>query len=725
MADAFTSETYDALCAEAEESLSRGLVEQARELLLKAVSLIGTRPRARSLLADACMALGLWSEAREQLEVLTTLEITDSRNHYRLGQVLEELGDYDLARDNYRVVADSDPSNRNAAVAMARLAGKVSAGARQGQEEQPRHTPSALSMPDVQIYPDVPTAEDVFATTEDIDNLLRDIGVTPEAGRDSEGEVSALLSKVGIDLEPKKNPQSEPDAGKPGVEDLSEMLGTGNAPGGGLEALFNPGRQAAPGAPQAPAAPAAPMEPQEFSLDAIFGTSTGPSAEPAAPAPAPARAPGGTGTPVPAAPGPEVESLDALFGTAEAPEAAVEEAPEAPVQAAPAPPAQELTLEAVFGEPGVDGGPEVPPPAGPATPVPEPSIPEIGTVISVEEEVAGEAGPAEPVPEQVVPAPAVPEAVEAPEQRVEAILESVFTAEVEPQPVEPEVAEAEAPPAQPAAQEAEVPPAGAPEQRVEAVLESIFTGGVEPQPPEPAAVTEAEVPPAGAPEQRAESILESVFTAGVEPQPVEPEVAEAEAPPAAPAVQEAETAPAEPVPGGAPAPVAEGPAAAEYSVHKPGPDELVAVQLVSGELEIRMAFVVCMDARLTIREEGSRRLLGGSGMIFLGQGARVPVVVSLSPGCLVRSDRIALQDSSVRLEEGGVGGLPGLSRVVSGSGSAVLFAGGRSRETRTGEPVKARAGCLLFIEDGVEAVTDPSNPDFLVLRGGGRAVLAL
>ncbi|HRY61526.1 MAG TPA: hypothetical protein P5266_04955, partial [Candidatus Fermentibacter sp.] len=75
MADAFTSDTYNALCREAEDYLGRGLTEQARELLLKAVSLIGTRSRARSLLADACMALGLWSEAREQLEQLITLEL--------------------------------------------------------------------------------------------------------------------------------------------------------------------------------------------------------------------------------------------------------------------------------------------------------------------------------------------------------------------------------------------------------------------------------------------------------------------------------------------------------------------------------------------------------------------------------------------------------------------------------------------------------------------------
>ena len=75
MADAFTSETYNALCRDAEGYLARGLAEQARELLIKATSLIGTRPRARSLLADACMQLGLWGEAKGQLEALATLEV--------------------------------------------------------------------------------------------------------------------------------------------------------------------------------------------------------------------------------------------------------------------------------------------------------------------------------------------------------------------------------------------------------------------------------------------------------------------------------------------------------------------------------------------------------------------------------------------------------------------------------------------------------------------------
>lgn len=161
-------------------------------------------------------------------------------------------------------------------------------------------------------------------------------------------------------------------------------------------------------------------------------------------------------------------------------------------------------------------------------------------------------------------------------------------------------------------------------------------------------------------------------------------------------------------------------------MHKPGSDELLTVHLISGELEIRLAYVVAMDSGLTVREEGSRRLLGGHGAVLLGQGTRTPVVVSLAPGCRVRSDRIAAFDSAISFEDGGIESLPGLSRVEGGSGSAVLFATGRFKEARVGETgMRVRAGCLLFVEGGVSVTQDPAVPDFLLLGGNGRAVLAL
>ncbi|MBN1434511.1 tetratricopeptide repeat protein [Candidatus Fermentibacterales bacterium] len=327
MADAINSDTYDALCREAEEYISQGRMEQARELLLKAISLIGTRSQARSLLADACMSLGLWAEARSQLQVLTTLEIGNVQHHYRLGQVLEELGETLLARDNYRVVLEKDHGHHGASVALNRLpaqdgekaeegavdlssifgekgpaaappeAGKAAAaappegagsevdlssvfggggdspfadageetGAAQpasdeapGQkergldleamftEEEPEpekpEPPSEEEKPaaveqeeerDFQILPDSETAQDVFAldsVPEDVDTLLKELGVTPEqVSSANQEEITALLSSLGIDLpsevEVEGEEGEEPSRGFD-LEKLSTLLGT-------------------------------------------------------------------------------------------------------------------------------------------------------------------------------------------------------------------------------------------------------------------------------------------------------------------------------------------------------------------------------------------------------------------------------------------------------------------------------------------------------------------
>jgi len=215
MADTFTSDTYDALCQEAEGYLARGLSEQARELLLKAASLIGTRPRARSLLADACMSLGLWEEARSQLENLTTLEVDNYHNHFRLGQVLEELSENQLARDNYNVVLDHSPDHHGAKVALNRLeaaddttnvnlASFFAAGSSStdSEPEAPSEDTDSGNVVEsvfgsTQVFPDAQT-DDVFAGEEDIgqgvDKLLKDLGVGGDT-QETSGAVSELLSR--------------------------------------------------------------------------------------------------------------------------------------------------------------------------------------------------------------------------------------------------------------------------------------------------------------------------------------------------------------------------------------------------------------------------------------------------------------------------------------------------------------------------------------------------
>ena len=190
MADAFTNETYNALCRDAEGYLARGLAEQARELLLKATSLIGTRARARSLLADACMQLTLWGEAKSQLEALATLEVDNIYTHFRLGQVLEETSEYELARDNFRVVLDMNPDHHGAKVSLSRL-------------EKISSTSSPLGkttfVEGQQFFPDSDD-DGIFAgeSSGSIDELLNTIGMGEK--KDVPG-VEDLLSSIGMNSE--------------------------------------------------------------------------------------------------------------------------------------------------------------------------------------------------------------------------------------------------------------------------------------------------------------------------------------------------------------------------------------------------------------------------------------------------------------------------------------------------------------------------------------------
>ncbi len=150
------------------------------------------------------------------------------------------------------------------------------------------------------------------------------------------------------------------------------------------------------------------------------------------------------------------------------------------------------------------------------------------------------------------------------------------------------------------------------------------------------------------------------------------------------------------------------------------------VELRSGKVDLRMAYVVSLDGDLTIEKEGPRRIVSGNGLILLGQGTRVPVVVKLSEGSLVRTDRLALLDSRTVLAEGAVESIPALARIASGPCEAVLFAGGRFRELRMdGDRVSVRSGCILCAEPGLTVSEDPANADFLTVEGSGRVVLAL
>jgi len=214
MSDTFTGNTYVTLCDDAEGYLANESPEQARELLQKAISLIGTRPRARSLLADTCMIMELWSEARSQLEILITLDEGNSNNNFRLAQVLEELGEYQLALDNYSVVLEIEPDHHGAGVALKRIEAKnKDSGVNltdifNSPQESEDGTAQIVDegkddfKDGLQVFPDVPSDE-LFADSEDseddsVEQLLKNIGISDSSTEEEENDVSELLENIGV-----------------------------------------------------------------------------------------------------------------------------------------------------------------------------------------------------------------------------------------------------------------------------------------------------------------------------------------------------------------------------------------------------------------------------------------------------------------------------------------------------------------------------------------------
>ncbi len=217
MPDTFTGETYNTLCNDAEGYIAKESPEQARELLQKAISLIGTRPRARSLLADTCMSMELWSEARSQLEILITLDEGNTANNFKLAQVLEELGEYQLAQDNYSVVLDDEHDHHGANVAVKRieirakdsgvnLAEIFNASVEDGSGETDKDDGGKKFKDGLQVFPDVPSDE-LFAESEadeedSVEKLLKNIGLSGDSTETEENDVSELLENIGVSTSP-------------------------------------------------------------------------------------------------------------------------------------------------------------------------------------------------------------------------------------------------------------------------------------------------------------------------------------------------------------------------------------------------------------------------------------------------------------------------------------------------------------------------------------------
>jgi hypothetical protein len=215
-----------------------------------------------------------------------------------------------------------------------------------------------------------------------------------------------------------------------------------------------------------------------------------------------------------------------------------------------------------------------------------------------------------------------------------------------------------------------------------------------------------------------------------EPAPETPEPAVE--PPAAPPVGEVEVrgAPGIEIVFGAAAPdsqpamqtVLEG--AAGFSIDLQGPGAPVTVRLEQGELDVRTAFLLAMDAGLEMHADGQRRFVTGRGALIFGQASRTPVVLELSRGDLVRVDKLAVFDRALSLTDAGLPDLPSMHRVDGAAGLALAFTGGPTALVDTAGGALARATSIVRLEAGVTVSRAAGPEGFVRLDGEGTAVVA-
>jgi hypothetical protein len=166
---------------------------------------------------------------------------------------------------------------------------------------------------------------------------------------------------------------------------------------------------------------------------------------------------------------------------------------------------------------------------------------------------------------------------------------------------------------------------------------------------------------------------------------------------------------------------------AVYTIHKPDFESLVVVELKKGTLAVRQAYIAAMDSRLNLEADEGKRLLSGSGSIWLGQGDRTPVIIAIEQGMYVRSDRMVLFDSCVLESPAGIPDIPALVRLEAPEGSEILcFAGGRIREVSlpgNRATLTVRSSSLLAAGKDIE-LTKSDSSDFLTLSGCGRIYIS-
>ncbi|PIE51568.1 hypothetical protein CSA37_11230 [Candidatus Fermentibacteria bacterium] len=688
MADAFTSETYNALCRDAEGYLARGLAEQARELLIKATSLIGTRPRARSLLADACMQLGLWKEAEAQLEALATLEVDNIYTHFRLGQVLEETGENELARDNFLVVLDMNPDHHGAKVALARLEKTPSASSSSETARKPEGQ---------QVFADYPEAKDIFAgESSEIDDLLNNIGLGENKNM---AGVDALLDSIGINDEKKdekhkvdfdnifgNSGSDEPDGDSPVMTEKSgqqakRSFADREKRTTDFSAIFSGNAEAEEPVPE-----------EKFSQESEPAAEESPSKEPVSESPE--------------------ADLSAIFGSGSSEEAAAAE------------PAEDVAEE-IFPqepEPVLEDPPE-------EFPVEEPSIERQPSDKHVDDShiaeldlIFGEIPASEPAAEE---SPSKEPVSESPEADLSAIFGSGSSEEAAAaEPAEDVAEENFSQESEPAAEESlsEEPLPESPEADLSAIFisgsseEAAAAEPPEEEPPEEEPSVEEssadEVPPES---EENRELEEAQSEAAQEEEPVGITIE-------VPVVAEVDSDQSSSVEG---SPVSEEPEpeygteTVVYTVLPGGSDSLCTLKVESGSVRVLKGFIVSLSKDLKL----DRCTVSGNGTALLGLGSSNPVPVSYRKGMTVRIDKLAVSPSGMTSESAGIDSVPSMWRLTGEfDGLLLFFTPGRYSKIKVSEGLRVRSDCILSADPTVNFSKEEDG--FLQVEGYGSLTVA-
>ena len=160
-----------------------------------------------------------------------------------------------------------------------------------------------------------------------------------------------------------------------------------------------------------------------------------------------------------------------------------------------------------------------------------------------------------------------------------------------------------------------------------------------------------------------------------------------------------------------------------YTLHPVESAGIPVLQLHSGSVAVRPAFLVALDSGLKLVEDDSgATLLSGNGMALLGQGYETSVRLRYHHGMAVRFDMLAVRPSGVRHMSMGLEAVPSLSRLEGISeGELLLFVSGRTRQVRLAGSMSLRAGALVAADPGVQL--EEGADGWLLASGEGKIIV--